>query len=65
MSLLERLVIFLLYPLVGGLADISVDYALYTLAALCAAFAVGTRLTDQHLPEGVAPAAPEQMATFS
>lgn len=58
MSLLERLVIFLLYPLVGGLADGSVDYALYMLAALCAAFAVGTRLSDQRLPAGVGPAAP-------
>ena len=61
MSLLERLVIFLLYPLVGGLADVSVDYALYTLAALCGAFAAGTRLSGRHLPAaGLALAAPAQ-----
>jgi len=58
-SLLERLVTFLLYPLIGGLADVSVDYALYTLAALCGAFAVGTRLSDQRLARAVARTSPE------
>jgi MFS family permease len=61
MSLLERLVIFLLYPLVGGLADVSVDSALYMRAPRGAAVAGGTRLTSQHLPAGSAAGAPGQM----
>jgi len=48
-SLLERFVTFALYLLVGWLADISLDRALYVLAILCAAFAVATRLGDRHL----------------
>ena len=39
---------FALYPLVGWLADSSVDRALYVLAILCAAFAVATKLGDRH-----------------
>jgi hypothetical protein len=48
-SLVERAITFLLYPAVGWLADISLDVALYALAALCAVFAVTTRLRDRHL----------------
>ena len=48
-SLLERFVTFALYPLVGWLADSSIDRALYVLAVLCAVFAVTTRLGDRHL----------------
>lgn len=65
MSLLERAITFVLYPIIGRLADVKVagtlvvgqatsdrgvDLALYTLAALCAAFAFATRLSDRHLP---------------
>lgn len=63
MSLLERAISFVLYPIIGGLADVKlagtqvleqasgpgVDVALYTLAALCAVFAVTTRVSDRHL----------------
>ncbi len=48
-SLVERFVTFLLYPLVGRLTDGSLDRALYGLGALCAVFAVATRLGDRHL----------------
>ena len=51
MSLLERSVTFVLYPVVGRLADASVDYALWLLGGLCAAFALGTRISDRHLRE--------------
>lgn len=44
-SLLERLVTFLLYPLIGWLMDRSLNHGLYALALLCAVFAVGTRVT--------------------
>jgi MFS family permease len=49
-SLIERAITFLLYPAIGWLADISLDVALYALAALCALFALTTRLGDRHLP---------------
>ena len=56
-SLVERLITFLLYPVVGGLADLSLDHALYLLAALCAVFAVATRLSERQLKvTGAAPA---------
>ena len=45
-SLLERFVTFLLYPVIGLLADRSLDHALWLLGGLCAAFALGTRLSD-------------------
>ena len=56
-SLLERFITFVLYPVVGGLADLSVDYALYLLAALCALFALSTRLSARQLrqAEGTPP----------
>lgn len=50
-SLLERFVTFLLYPVVGWLADANLDYALWLLGALCAAFAAGTRISSRHLAE--------------
>jgi hypothetical protein len=49
-SLLERFLMFLLYPVVGKLADASLDYALWLLGGLCAALAVTTRIGDAHLP---------------
>jgi MFS family permease len=48
-SLLERFVTFLLYPVVGQLADRSLDYALWLLGAVCLAFAAGTRISGRHL----------------
>ncbi len=50
MSLIERAITFLLYPVVGWLADISLDATLYTLGALCAIFAVTARVNARHLP---------------
>jgi MFS family permease len=65
MSLLERAITCLIYPAVGWLADArfgwrggiekvgreqGIDLALYALAALCAVFAVATRLADRQLP---------------
>jgi hypothetical protein len=51
-SLLERFATFVLYPLVGFLADVSLDYAFVALGGLCAAFAVGTKISEVHLVEG-------------
>jgi len=51
-SLVERAITFVLYPVVGRLADAGLDVALWALAALCAAFAVTTRLEARHLPTG-------------
>jgi MFS family permease len=48
-SLLERLGTFLLYPIVGRLADASPDQALWLLGGVCLVFAVGTRLSSRHL----------------
>ena len=50
-SLLERFVTFLLYPVVGQLADLdpSLNYAMWLLGGVCFAFAIGTRLSGQHL----------------
>ncbi len=48
-SLLERSVTFLLYPVVGVLADLSLDYALWFLGGVAILFATATRLTDRHL----------------
>ncbi len=48
-SLVERFVTFALYPVVGWLMDVSLDRALFVLAALCSGFAVLTRLGDHHL----------------
>jgi hypothetical protein len=48
-SLLERFVTFLLYPVVGLLADRSPDYALWLLGGVCLIFAAGTRISDSHL----------------
>ena len=50
-SLLERSITFLLYPVVGLLADVSLDYALWLLGGVCLAFAVTTRLSGRHLEE--------------
>ncbi len=49
-SLVERAITFLLYPVVGWVADVSLDVALYMLAALCAVFAVAARVDAAHLP---------------
>jgi MFS family permease len=57
-SLLERFVTFAIYPLVGWLADVSLDRALYVLAVLCAVFAVATRLGDRHLVSDPEPHSP-------
>jgi MFS family permease len=66
-SLLERAITCLIYPVVGRLADVrlgwrggveqvgngqGVDLALYALAVLCAVFAVATRLGARQLPIG-------------
>ena len=51
-SLLERFVTFLLYPAVGLLADLSLNYALWLLGGVCLAFAAGTRLSGRHLTGG-------------
>jgi len=48
-SLLERSVTFLLYPVVGLLADMSLDRALWFLGVLTILFALATRLGDSHL----------------
>lgn len=50
-SLLERFVTFLLYPVVGRLADMdrSLNYAMWLLGGVCLAFAIGTRLSGRHL----------------
>ncbi len=50
-SLLERLITFLLYPLVGLLADISLDYAFFFLGGLCTLFAVATKISEAHLTQ--------------
>jgi len=62
-SLLERLVTFLLYPVVGLLADAGLDYALWLLGALCAVFALGTRISSRHLAEAQAGTSPESPPT--
>ena len=48
-SLLERSVTFLLYPVVGLLADASLDYALWFLGGVSILFALVTRLSDRQL----------------
>ncbi len=48
-SLLERSVTFLLYPVVGLLADRSLDLALWFLGAIAILFALVTRLRDRQL----------------
>lgn len=48
-SLLERSVTFLLYPVVGLLADVSLDYALWFLGGVAVLFALATRLGDRQL----------------
>jgi MFS family permease len=48
-SILERAVTFLLYPVVGMLADVSLDYALWFLGIVAIVFATVTRLSDRHL----------------
>jgi hypothetical protein len=45
-SLLERFIAFLLYPVVGLLADVSIDYAMFFLGGLGGAFAIATRITE-------------------
>jgi Kef-type K+ transport system membrane component KefB len=51
-SLLERFLTFLLYPVIGFLADVSIDHALFLLGILCAVFAIATTLRDVHLAPG-------------
>ncbi len=51
-SLLERFITFLLYPVVGYLADLSIDYVFFFLGGLCLVFAVGTRVSESHLAAG-------------
>ncbi len=63
-SLLERAITFVLYPIIGRIADVKfagmqvleqpgtgpgLDLALYVLAVLCGGFALATRLSDRHL----------------
>jgi hypothetical protein len=48
-SLLERSITFVLYPVVGILADASLDYALWFLGGVAILFAIVTRLSDRHL----------------
>jgi len=48
-SLLERSVTFLMYPVIGLLADASLDYALWFLGVVAILFATTTRLSDHHL----------------
>lgn len=48
-SLLERSITFVLYPVVGILADASLDYALWFLGGVAIFFATATRLSDRHL----------------
>jgi len=48
-SLLERSITFLLYPVVGLLADASLDYALWFLGGVSILFALVTRLSDRQL----------------
>jgi MFS family permease len=48
-SLLERSITFVLYPVVGILADASLDYALWFLGGVAILFATVTRLNDRHL----------------
>lgn len=48
-SLLERFVTFALYPVVGLLADVSLDLSFYALAAVCGTLAVLTRVADRRL----------------
>ena len=48
-SLVERSITFLLYPVVGILADRSLDLTLGLLGTLCVTFALVTRLEDRHL----------------
>ena len=55
-SLLERSLTFLLYPLVGLLADVSLDYALWLLGVVALLFAATTRLSDRHLEHSAAAA---------
>jgi MFS family permease len=52
-SLLERSVTFLLYPLVGLLADVSLDYALWLLGGVALVFAAATRLSDRQLEASI------------
>lgn len=42
MSLVERLVMFLLYPVMGALMDRSLDDALYAAGLICGVFAIAT-----------------------
>jgi MFS family permease len=56
-SLLERAVTFLLYPVVGLLADVALKYALWLLGGVCLVFAIATRLSDRHLEAHEIPAA--------
>jgi hypothetical protein len=48
-SLLERSITFLLYPVVGLLADASLDRTLLFLGGVAILFAITTRLSDKHL----------------
>ncbi len=69
-SLLERAITFVLYPVIGRIADVKfagmhllgqpatgpgLDLALYVLAVLCAGFALATRLNDRHLAAAEVP----------
>lgn len=48
-SLLERSVALLMYPVVGRLADVSLDAALFFLGGLCVVFAVITHVGSPHI----------------
>lgn len=48
-SILEKSIIFILYPIIGIIADISLQYALLLLGIICIVFAIVTRVEEKHL----------------
>jgi len=48
-SMLERMIVFILYPLVGLVADVSVSYVLLGLGVLIIVFSFTTRIEASHL----------------
>jgi len=48
-SLLERIILAMMYPVVGMLADYGLSYALIFLGALALIFAIVTRVEESHL----------------
>lgn len=48
-SLIERVTVFIFYPIVGLLADLSISYALVFLGVFTLFFALFTKIEDSHL----------------